>query len=47
VSLQNGRAIFPAMLAAIRGVQRTMAFETYIYWSGDVSGDQNPLDFGD
>jgi cardiolipin synthase len=34
--LQNGDEIFPAMLAAIRGARRTITFETYIYWSGDV-----------
>jgi len=35
-ALQNGREIFPSMLAAIRGAQRTVTFETYIYWSGDI-----------
>ena len=34
--LQNGEEIFPAMLAAIRGAKRTITFETYIYWSGEV-----------
>jgi cardiolipin synthase len=34
--LQNGDEIFPAMLAAIRGAKRTITFETYIYWSGEV-----------
>lgn len=34
--LENGDEIFPAMLAAIRGAQRNINFETYIYWSGDV-----------
>ncbi|WP_355506131.1 phospholipase D-like domain-containing protein [Xanthomonas cannabis] len=34
--LQNGREIFPAMLAAIRGAQHTITFETYIYWSGEI-----------
>lgn len=34
--LQNGDEIFPAMLAAIRGAQQTITFETYIYWSGEV-----------
>ncbi len=34
--LQNGDEIFPAMLAAIRAAQRTITFETYIYWSGSV-----------
>jgi len=33
---QNGDEIFPAMLAAIRGARRTITFETYIYWSGEV-----------
>jgi cardiolipin synthase len=39
VALQNGDQIFPAMLEAIRGAQRTITFETYIYWSGEV-GEQ-------
>jgi cardiolipin synthase len=34
--LQNGAEIFPAMLEAIRGAQRSITFETYIYWSGDI-----------
>jgi len=34
--LENGDKIFPAMLAAIRSAQRTITFETYIYWSGQV-----------
>jgi len=34
--LVNGDEIFPAMLAAIRGAQKTISFESYIYWSGDV-----------
>jgi cardiolipin synthase len=34
--LENGDEIFPAMLAAIRGAQRTITFETYIYWSGHI-----------
>ena len=34
--LQNGDEIFPAMLDAVRGAQRTITFETYIYWSGDI-----------
>jgi cardiolipin synthase len=34
--LQNGDEIFPAMLEAIRGARRSITFETYIYWSGDV-----------
>jgi cardiolipin synthase len=35
-AFQNGDQIFPAMLEAIRGAERTIAFETYIYWSGNV-----------
>ena len=35
-ALHNGDAIFPPMLAAIRGAQRTITFETYIYWAGDI-----------
>ena len=34
--LENGDEIFPAMLAAIRSAQRTITFETYIYWSGEI-----------
>jgi cardiolipin synthase len=37
--LQNGDEIFPAMLAAIRAAERTITFETYIYWSGKA-GEQ-------
>jgi cardiolipin synthase len=35
-ALQNGDQIFPAMLEAIRAAQKTITFETYIYWSGDI-----------
>ncbi|RZA16473.1 MAG: cardiolipin synthase B, partial [Lysobacteraceae bacterium] len=35
-ALQNGDEIFPAMLEAVQGATRTVTFETYIYWSGDV-----------
>jgi cardiolipin synthase len=34
--LLNGDQIFPAMLAAIRDARRTITFETYIYWSGEI-----------
>ncbi|TFY98773.1 phospholipase D-like domain-containing protein [Ramlibacter rhizophilus] len=34
--LVNGDQIFPEMLEAIRGAQRTVLFETFIYWSGDI-----------
>ena len=32
----NGDQIFPAMLGAIRSAKRSITFETYIYWSGDI-----------
>ena len=34
--LKNGDEIFPAMLKAIREAQKSITFETYIYWSGDI-----------
>jgi cardiolipin synthase len=36
VPLVNGEQIFPAMLQAIRNAERTINFETFIYWSGDI-----------
>jgi cardiolipin synthase len=36
IDLENGERIFPAMLAAIRGAQHSINFESYIYWSGNV-----------
>jgi len=35
-TLLNGDQIFPAMLQAIRSASKTITFETYIYWSGDI-----------
>ncbi|MGJ9420198.1 phosphatidylserine/phosphatidylglycerophosphate/cardiolipin synthase family protein [Massilia sp. CMS3.1] len=35
-TLVNGDQIFPSMLAAIRGAQKTITFETYIYWSESI-----------
>lgn len=35
-TLLNGDEIFPAMLRAIRSASKTITFETYIYWSGDI-----------
>jgi cardiolipin synthase len=35
-ALVNGDQIFPEMLAAIQRAQKTITFETYIYWSGEV-----------
>ncbi len=34
--LINGDRIFPAMLEAVRGAQKSITLETYIYWSGGV-----------
>lgn len=38
-ALDNGAEIFPAMLAAIDSARRTITFETYVYWNGEV-GDR-------
>ena len=35
-TLLNGDQIFPAMIAAIRAAKKTISFETYIYWSGEI-----------
>lgn len=37
--LRNGDEIFPSMLRAIRNARKTITFETYIYWSGDIGRD--------
>jgi cardiolipin synthase len=34
--LLNGDQIFPAMLGAIRSARKTITFETFIYWSGEI-----------
>ena len=34
--LINGDEIFPPMLEAIRGAEKTITFETFIYWSGEI-----------
>ncbi len=34
--LENGDAIFPAMLAAISSARKTVNFEAYIFWSDEV-----------
>ncbi|MGO1002737.1 phospholipase D-like domain-containing protein [Lysobacter sp. CA196] len=36
VDLHNGDEIFPAMLQSIASARRTITFETYIYWSGEI-----------
>jgi cardiolipin synthase len=35
----NGDEIFPAMLATMRGAQRSLNFLTYLYWSGEIAGE--------
>jgi cardiolipin synthase len=35
-TLSNGEEIFPAMLEAIRSAEKTINFETYIYWSDEI-----------
>ena len=35
-TLVNGKQIFPAMLGAIRAAKKSITFETYIYWKGEV-----------
>ncbi|MFT3782307.1 MAG: phospholipase D-like domain-containing protein [Nibricoccus sp.] len=37
--LLNGDQIFPAMLDAIHGAQKTITFESFIYWSGRTGED--------
>lgn len=37
--LKNGDQIFPAMLSAIASAKKTITFETFIYWSGEI-GDR-------
>jgi cardiolipin synthase len=35
-ALINGDEFFPAMLAAVRGAEKSICLETYIYWSGEI-----------
>ena len=35
-TLLNGDEIFPAMLEAIRDARRSITFETFIYWEGEI-----------
>ena len=37
--LKNGDEIFPAMLGAIRGAERTIDFLTFVYWKGDIAAE--------
>ncbi|MEP7015187.1 MAG: phospholipase D-like domain-containing protein [Verrucomicrobiota bacterium] len=36
-TLANGDQIFPAMLSAIRSARRTITFETYVFWDGEIA----------
>ena len=36
-TLANGDETFPAMLKAIAGAEKTVNFETYIFWSGEIA----------
>lgn len=38
-SLIDGRAFFPDMLAAIRAAEKTITFESYIWWSGKIGAE--------
>ena len=38
-ALLNGDEMFPEMLKAIRGAQKTVTLETYIYWAGAVADE--------
>lgn len=38
-ALSNGDEIFPSMLEAIRSARKTITFETYIYWSGEIGNE--------
>ena len=35
--LRNGVEIFPALLAAIESSEKTICFETFVYWRGDIA----------
>jgi cardiolipin synthase len=36
-ALVNGNQIFPAMLSAIRSAKRSINFETYVFWDGQIA----------
>lgn len=38
-TLNNGAAIFPAMLGAIGEARETITLETYVYWTGKIGRD--------
>ena len=37
--LINGDSIFPAFLETVRGAEKTLTVETYVYWTGDIAGE--------
>jgi cardiolipin synthase len=37
--LVNGDRIFPALLDTIRGAERTLCLETYVYWTGEIANE--------
>lgn len=37
VPLRNGEEIFPEMLEAVRRARHTIAFITFVYWTGDIA----------
>lgn len=37
--LKNGVEIFPAMLEAVRGAEKSIEFLTFIYWTGEIARD--------
>lgn len=36
-TLVNGREIFPTMLSGIRSARKTIDFETYVWWNGEIA----------
>src|ERR1700680_3837335 len=36
-TLVNGNQIFPAMLSAIRSAKKSITFETYVFWDGEIA----------
>jgi cardiolipin synthase len=38
-ALVDGQAFFPDMLAAIRGAEKSITFESYIWWSGKIGAE--------
>src|SRR5436190_99916 len=39
ITLVNGERIFTPMLEAIQGAKKSINFETYVYWSGQVGAE--------